>query len=202
MIKNIVFDMGNVLIRFDPELFMSRYSLLEEEKALLRRVVFGSAEWVMLDRGALDEQAAEQSMLPRLPVDLRKIACELIEQWDEPLIPVEGMAELLAGLKQKGYRLYLLSNAAARQHSYWKKAPVSGLMDGVLISADVKLLKPDPRIYRIFLRKFDLRPEECVFIDDTPLNVEGALYENMAGIVFHGDVETLKKELVALGVDV
>lgn len=201
MIRNLVFDMGNVLIRFDPEVFMSRYRVSEEEKALLQREVFRSAEWVMLDRGVLDEPAAEQSILPRLPVPLRKIACELIEQWDEPLLPVEGMAELLAGLKQKGYRLYLLSNAAARQHSYWQKAPASGLMDGVLISADVKLLKPDPRIYRVFLRKFGLRPEECVFIDDTPINVEGALYENMAGIVFQGDIQALQNQLMALGVD-
>lgn len=202
MIKNIVFDMGNVLIRFDPELFMSRYSLSEEEKILLRRAVFHSAEWVMLDRGVLDESTVEKNILPRLPIPLRKIACELIEQWDEPLIPIKGMMELLTSLKQQGYRLYLLSNAAARQHDYWSKAAVSILMDGTMISADVKLLKPDPRIYQIFLRKFNLSPEECVFVDDTPVNVEGALYENMAGIVFHGDVDALKKDLRALGVDI
>lgn len=108
MIKNIVFDMGNVLVRFDPELFMDRYSLTGE---------------------------------------------------------------------------------------------ASKLMNGALISAEVKLLKPDPQIYRTFLHKFALRPEECVFIDDTPINVEGALYENMAGIVFNMDVAALAESLHALGVE-
>lgn len=70
-----------------------------------------------------------------------------------------------------------------------------------LISAEAKLLKPDPQIYRTFLRKFALRPEECVFIDDTPINVEGALYENMAGIVFNMDVPALAESLCTLGVE-
>ena len=156
MIKNIVFDMGNVLVRFDPELFMDRYSLTGEDRKLIRNEVFRS---------------------------------------------VEGMLELLQALKAKGYRLYLLSNAAARQPIYWARAEASKLMDGALISAEVKLLKPDPQIYRTFLHKFALRPEECVFIDDTLINVEGALYENLAGIVFNMDVPALAESLRALGVE-
>ena len=117
------------------------------------------------------------------------------------IVPVEGMLELLQALKAKGYRLYLLSNAATRQPIYWARAEASKLMDGVLISAEVKLLKPDPQIYRTFLHKFALRPEECVFIDDTPINVEGALYENMAGIVFNMDVPALAESLRTLGVE-
>lgn len=202
MIKNIVFDMGNVLIRFDPELFMDRCSVSEEEKALLRKEVFRSVEWVMLDRGTLDEAAAEKSILPRLPEQLRPVACRLIEAWDEPLLPVDGMLELVRTLKEQGYRLYLLSNAAARQHEYWKRAEAGRWMDGTLISADVKLLKPDPQIYRMFLDRFGLAAEECVFIDDTPINVEGAIHENMAGVVFNGDAEALKRELRALGIGV
>ena len=191
MIKNIVFDMGNVLVRFDPELFMDRYSLTGEDRKLIRNEVFRSVEWTMLDRGVIDEEIAEQRILPRLPERLHDAARGLIEKWDDPIVPVEGMLELLQALKAKGYRLYLLSNAATRQPIYWARAEASKLMDGALISAEVKLLKPDPQIYRTFLRKFALRPEECVFIDDTPINVEGALYENMAGIVFNMDVAAL-----------
>ena len=96
---------------------------------------------------------------------------------------------------------YLLSNAATRQPIYWARADASKLMDGALISAEVKLLKPDPQIHRTFLRKFALRPEECVFIDDTLINVEGALYENMAGIVFNMDVAALAESLRSLSVE-
>ena len=116
MIKNIMFDMGNVLIRFDPELFMGRYFVSEEDKKLLRNEVFRSAEWVMMDRGIMNEAAAESRILPRLPERLHSVACELIEKWDEPILPVEGMLELLQTLKQNGYRLYLLYNAAIGQH--------------------------------------------------------------------------------------
>ena len=82
------------------------------------------------------------------------------------ILPVEGILELLQTLKKNGYRLYLLSNAAIRQHEYLARAEASKLMDGTLISADVKLLKTDPQIYQTFLKKFDLKAEECVFIDD------------------------------------
>lgn len=201
MIKNIVFDMGNVLVRFDPELFMDRYSLTSEDRKLIRNEVFRSVEWTMLDRGVIDDEIAEQRILPRLPERLHDAACGLIEKWDDPIVPVEGMLELLQALKAKGYRLYLLSNATTRQPIYWARAEASKLMDGALISTEVKLLKPDPRIYRTFLHKFALRPEECVFIDDTPINVEGALYENMAGIVFNMDVPTLAESLRTLGVE-
>ena len=201
MIKNIVFDMGNVLVRFDPELFMDRYSLTGEDRKLIRNEVFRSVEWTMLDRGVIDEEIAERRILPRLPERLHDAARGLIEKWDDPIVPVEGMLELLQALKAKGYRLYLLSNAATRQPIYWARAEASKLMDGALISAEVKLLKPDPQIYRTFLHKFALRPEECVFIDDTPINVEGALYENMAGIVFNMDVPALAESLHALGVE-
>ena len=117
------------------------------------------------------------------------------------ILPVEGILELLQTLKKNGYRLYLLSNAAIRQQEYLARAEASKLMDGTLISADVKLLKTDPQIYQTFLKKFDLKAEECVFIDDTPINVEGALYENMAGIVFNMNAYALKQTLCALGVE-
>ncbi len=200
MIKNIVFDMGNVLLRFEPELFLDRWTHDEQDRALLRREVFRSVEWAMMDRGTLDEPEAEARILPRLPERLHKAAKGLIEQWDEPMLPVEGMLELVQGLKAAGYRTYLLSNASHRQHIYSQKCEAIGLLDGKLISADVQLVKPDPQIYRIFLDRFGLKANECVFIDDTPINVEGAVHEGMEGIVFHLDAAELRQKLAALGV--
>lgn len=200
MIKNIVFDMGNVLIRFDPECFMNRYELSEDDKKVLRNEVFRSVEWSMLDRGVIDEETAENHILQKIPAHLHSIACDLIREWDEPLLPIDGMLEILHQLKENGYHLYLLSNAAMRQHEYWQRAEASRLMDGALISADVNLLKPDLKIYRIFLEKFGLKAQECVFIDDTPINVEGAIHESMQGIVFNMDAEDLKQSLHSLGI--
>lgn len=202
MIKNIVFDMGNVLIRFDPELFLNRYLLLPEDRELLKNEIFRSVEWVKLDRGDIDEMGAKEEMLKRIPERLHSIAIDLVDTWDRPVIQIEGMYELLGALKHKGYRLYLLSNASRRHHDYWPKVPASKLFDGKLISADVNLLKPELKIYRTLLDEFKLNPSECVFIDDMPANVEGALRAGMSGIVFNMSAEELKNRLRKLGVNV
>lgn len=200
MIKNIVFDMGNVLIRFDPEMFLDRYLISEDDRVLLRNEIFRSVEWVGLDRGTLDEEAAKELILNRLPRRLHSIASDLLDTWDEPVAPIPGTFELVERLKQNGYKIYLLSNASVRQHKYWAKIPASQFFDGKLISADVHHIKPEPEIYQKFLNKFGLVPEECVFIDDTPGNVEAALRANMAGIVFHGNVQELVQKLSNLEV--
>ena len=200
MIKNIVFDMGNVLVRFDPELFMDRYSLTGEDRRLIRNEVFRSVEWTMLDRGVIDEEIAEQHILPRLPERLHDAARRLIETWDDPIVPVEGMLELLQALKAKGYRLYLLSNAATRQPIYWARAEASKLMDGALISAEVKLLKPDPQIYKALLKKYQLKASECIFIDDRLENVQAAFALGFAGIQMKENVGTLVRSLATCNV--
>ena len=187
MIKNIVFDMGNVLIRFDPELFMDRYSLTGEDRKLIRNEVFRSVEWIMLDRGVIDEEIAEQRILPLLPERLHGAARGLIEKWDDPIVPVEGMLELLQALKAKGYRLYLLSNAATRQPIYWARAEASKLMDGVLISAEVKLLKPDPQIFGKVLMDSGMAAYETLFIDDSPVNCAAASQLGMMSLNLTGD---------------
>lgn len=102
MIKNIVFDMGNVLIRFDPELFMDRYSLTGEDRKLIRNEVFRSVEWIMLDRGVIDEEIAEQRILPLLPERLHGAARGLIEKWGRPHRASGGNAGAFAGTESKG----------------------------------------------------------------------------------------------------
>lgn len=118
MIKNIIFDMGNVLLRFDLDSFLDRCKVEGPDRTLLKNKVFRSVEWVMLDRGTLTEEAAEQRILPRFPERLHQVAHKLITEWDEPLVPVEGTVELLQTLKQNGYALYLLSNASVQQPIY------------------------------------------------------------------------------------
>ena len=201
MIKNIVLDMGNVLIRFDPELFLSRYVLKNAaEDAAGAGVPLSGMGHAGPGRAGRGQE--QQQHPARLPEPLHAVAQDLIEAWDEPLIPVRGMLELVRQLKQQGYQLYLLSNAAARQPLYWARTEASRLMDGALISAQVGLLKPDPRIYQTFLQRFALCAEECVFIDDTPINVEAAQQEGMAGILFRQDPEQLRQNLRAYGVRV
>ena len=202
MIKNIVFDMGNVMIYFDKDVFLDQAGVGGEDRLLLKRTVFESLEWARLDRGSLKEGEAEALMCARLPERLHDKVHYFIWDWDKPLRPVRGMAELVRELKAKGYGIYLLSNAASRQHDYWPDIPGSECFDGTLISADVQLLKPDYAIYRLLCEKFSLDPAECFFIDDNPPNIEAAYCCGIDGAVFHNDVAVLRRDLNKAGIPV
>ena len=202
MIKNIVFDMGNVIIRFDPAAFIDRYCVSAGDKQTLLTEIFRSPEWVMMDRGTLTDEQCADILCPRLPEHLREIARKLIALWDRPIIEVEGIYPLIEELKGKGYGIYLLSNASCRQPDYWQRVPAARFFDGTLISYSVKLVKPMPEIYEKFFETFSLSREECFFIDDSPANVEAALYVGMPATVFRNDVARLRRELRAAGVPV
>ena len=107
--------------------------------------------------------------------------------------------DVVRELKARGYTLYLLSNAARRQHTYWHDIPGSECFSGTLISADVHLLKPEAAIYQALFDKFDLTASSCLFIDDFPPNIEAAENAGMQGIVFH-DAGQLREELKARGI--
>lgn len=202
MIKNILFDMGNVLIRFDRSLFLNRLDISEEDRQLLLREVFLSVEWVQMDRGTLAEPEAETLMCRRLPAHLHTAVHTLVSLWDVPMLPIPGMAELVADLKEAGYGIYLLSNASIRQHEYWPRIPGWQYFDGKFISAEEKIMKPHPDYYNRAMERFDLIPEKCIFIDDVPANIEGAMYCGIPGIVFHGDAKLLRSQLGAYGINI
>ena len=202
MIRNILFDMGNVLIYFDRNLFMDRLGVSAEDKKLLMREVFLSVEWVRMDRGSMTEPEAVESVCRRLPQRLHDAAGKLVGMWDRPILPIPGMYELIEELKEKGYGIYLLSNASHRQHEYWPRIEASRFFDGTLISSDEGVIKPQPEIYRLILERFSLKAEECFFIDDVPANIEGAFYCGIPGAVFHDDVALLRRNLREAGVDV
>jgi putative hydrolase of the HAD superfamily len=201
MIKNIIFDMGNVLIYFNRDAFLDRVGLKDpDDRELLKREVYLSLEWSRMDRGSLTDEEASEIIAQRVPERLREAVNRLVGEWDRPILPIPGMEQLIRELKANGYGIYLLSNASVRQHAYWPKVPAFDLFDGTLISADVHLVKPQPEIYELMCSTFSLRREECVFIDDATPNAEGAFFVGMPAIVFHDDVRELRSKLRALGV--
>ena len=201
MIRNIVFDMGNVLIRFDPFLFIEREGITDQEdRKIILDELFNSVEWAQMDRGILEEKTAEPFILKRFPERLHPAVCNLLYHWAIPGDEFSGMRELVAELKKAGYRLFLLSNASTAQHRYWPLFPVSRYFDGKLISCDVKVVKPMREIYQIFTDRFLLDPEECLFIDDAPANVAAAITCGWNGIVFHGDAVQLRLKMRQFGI--
>lgn len=202
MIKNIIFDMGGVLLDYDPPRFIDHLGVSPGDKKLLLREVFNSVEWFRLDHGTIGEKDAAGAMKARLPFRLHGAVDRMLSWWELEALPVEGMAELLAELKGLGYGLYLLSNATVRQPEYFDRLPSAQYLDGRFVSAFYKLLKPQYAIYETMLREFGLRAEECFFVDDSAANVEGAYCVGIAGAVFDGDVDHLRRALRAAGIPV
>ena len=195
MIKNIVFDMGNVLVKWAPETFIKAYS--EQEKEHFRKEIYYSENWLRLDRGELSEEELTELVKSRIPSRYHSDAEKLI-RWYDLSSQIDGMEQLVLRLKNKGYNIYLLSNTSQAFYKFRELFPVIKHFDGTFISADYGILKPDRQIFRLFCNKFSVIPSECVFIDDSPANVKSAAEEGFSGIVFNGNAEELKRELVNL----
>lgn len=202
MIKNIIFDMGGVLIHYDPRHFLDLLGVEAEDKALLMREVFNTVEWFRLDHGTIQEDKAAAAMKGNLPLRLHEAVDRLITWWELELRPMEGMEELVGELKALGYGIYLLSNATVRQPEYFDRLPVSRYLDGRFVSAFYRMLKPQYAIYEKMLEEFGLKAEECFFVDDSVANVESACCVGLSGAVFDGDVLRLRQALNRAGVPV
>jgi len=203
MIKNIIFDMGQVLLKFDPDFFIARAGISDKEDIeLLKRSIYKSVEWSRMDRGSLIEKEAMRIFCHRLPERLHDVAFDLCCDWHNPIIPIQGAIEVLEKLKKAGYKLYLLSNASLMQKDYWKRFKAHDLFDGRVVSSEVGFVKPQPEIYQYLLKQYDLIPDECVFIDDSQANCEGAYYCGIHPIVFHGDYDEVYEEFKKLDINI
>ncbi len=203
MIRNIVFDMGQVLIHFNPDVYIDRLGVPEADRPLLRREVFFDIEWTQLDRGCVSEEEAAASICRRLPERLHGYVRSLVfDWWKGPRMPVPGMAELIAEVKALGYGVYLLSNAGVCLHQYFQRIPGSQYFDGKIISSDRLQLKPEREIFQTLFRAYALKPEECFFIDDLFINIEAARFAGMPGTIFRDDLSRLRRDLNAAGVAV
>ena len=201
MIKNFVFDMGDVLIHFDTRAFADRYDITDEEKELILREVFwGSANWSLCDWGYIDEAEVARRACERLPEHLHKAAYSIATRWWDPIIPFEGMEDVVRRTKEAGYGLYLLSNAGYTHRTYWPTVPGSQYFDGVVASAYEKMVKPQPEFFRLLTDRYGLVPEECLFVDDRETNLAGAEVAGMKSVIFRS-AEDLLRQLKEMGIE-
>lgn len=195
MIRNMVFDMGGVLINYDPRHFIEREGIRGGDAELLLKVIFGSVEWSLLDWGEKTEDEVEPIMLAQLPERLHVPAKKLLHGWNVPTEPTPGMAALIRDCKARSMGIYLLSNASVRLPGYFHTLPASECFDGRIVSALEKCVKPMPEIYRALLNRYRLKAEECLFVDDVPINVAGAMRCGMQGFLFNSNVDDLRKRI-------
>ena len=193
MIKNLIFDMGNVVLDYTPRRIASFFTSDPDELDFLCREVFSNKEWLSLDKGVMSEEQAIESIIARVPEKYHELCRKVMGGWEEFFLPVEGTYEQLLLLKERGYKLYMLTNASLKVYEYRKNSPAFDIMDGMFVSADVHLLKPDPAIYLRMLEKFGLEAEECLFFDDVEVNVEAARKLGIHGHVFRKEPDEIIK---------
>lgn len=196
MIKNIIFDVGFVLISFERKIIYDKYQLSEEDRKKINRELYLSYEWAAMDRGSMEVEEAYKQIAKRLPKRLHPALYDLVFEWDAYAWSFEGMGKITKALKKKGYRLYILSNATKLLKEF---APIliENYEDfsGAIISGFVKTIKPEKTIYEKLLNTYHLKANECFFVDDMPMNIEMARSLGIDGTVFHGDVKELKRVL-------
>lgn len=204
MIKNIVFDLGNVMVDFDLHHIMHTFGVQPEDEEIILRRVFQTSVWTALDRGSVTHEDAEKIMCASLPERLHSaVHGILFHWWRDAMLPMPGIAELARELKRNGYGIYLLSNATVHQKDYFHLVPGSEVFDGRITSGELLLLKPEREIYEALFRTYSLDPAECFFIDDVPGNIEAGERCGMRGAVFFNrNISYLREELRAAGVNV
>lgn len=199
MIKNYIFDFGNVLARFDPQELTAACVKNSEKQKSLADIVFDRKYWDRLDAGTITDAEAKAGFCENLPPELHEDACAIYDNWVKNLPPVDGMPELVKYIKDRGGKLYLLSNISHKFAAEYKDNPwindLFSYFDGLLFSVRIGIVKPAPAIFSRLLESYGLVSEESVFIDDNSNNVAAATALGIHGILFDGNAEALKEQL-------
>jgi len=193
MIKNIVFDLGNVLIRFDEENMVGKYVSDKEDALLLRTVILDRLYWDKLDAGTLSDEEAVEAFKTRLPERLWAVSKEIYYNWIYNIPPIEGMEELVRDLKRENrVRLFLLSNISTYFAENEAVLPVLSLLEKRIYSAVCGMVKPNREIFEYLCKECDILPKETLFIDDNAANIAGAQAVGITGYLFDGDAKKLR----------
>lgn len=194
MIKNIIFDLGGVVVDYDPKAYLYRQFNDPELEELLYNVIFGSEEWKQLDAGTITRALAEQRMLAA--AGRRRYEAQLVlDDWREMMTTRLDTVELITGLKAAGYHIYFLSNLPEDVYQlFTERRRFMQLFEGGIPSFSVKLTKPNRKIFDLMLKTYGLRPEETIFVDDGKENIATAQKLGLTAIPFK-DAMDLHKTL-------
>jgi putative hydrolase of the HAD superfamily len=199
MIKNIVFDMGGVLVKFDRVKFCRKYFNNEDDIKIVDQALFCGIEWIQYDRGIINTDQLYNLVKDRINVNLHEQLRKLIDNWYYDMDLIEGTGEVIRKLKNQGYNIYILSNTNENFHHFKKRLPGIECITDTFISCDYKILKPDLKIFRTFAKTVNINLNESLFIDDLLTNIEAAAYCGMKGIVFESPKQ-LEYDLIGLNI--
>ena len=194
MIKNIIFDLGNVILKGSPNIVLEQIKIDKKQYESIKNDFFN--DWKSLDLG--ESTLSEQLEKCKFDFEIdSEIEEKLLHYYKYRPFNVE-ILELIKELKNKGYKIYILSNNNKEAEKYLLEIPDFKAFDGWIFSCDYQIMKPDPKIYNILFETYNLKPEECFFIDDSRKNIETGNKLGMAGFVLdceHNGIAELRKEL-------
>ena len=197
-VKNWIFDLGAVLLEWNPQAILNVFTSNVDQHALLMREIFQHPDWLAMDRGQLSEEQAIPRAAQRTSLDYQQIKV-LFDIVRESLTIIPDALEILEKASASGLNLYCLSNMSPKNYSYLKqKFNFFGHFHGVVISGLENTVKPEKQIYEILLRRFSLNPEESLFIDDRPENILAAAELGMSVITFTASADCYQKLSEAL----
>ncbi|NHJ19784.1 MAG: HAD family phosphatase [Candidatus Lokiarchaeota archaeon] len=201
MIKNIIFDLGNVLLKFQPSEFLLRFTNDAEYINEFIAKIFRSSVWVELDRGTISLENAEKTFIAKYPGEEAFLRL-FFEHWMEMLIPIEENMKIVKELRDIGFKIFVLSNFIKETYVYIeKKYDIFHLFDGQIISGFEKAIKPEKKLYLILLNRYHLIPEESLFIDDVLFYLKPAKKLGMKTI-WNKPETNLREELRKSGISI
>ena len=196
MIRNVIFDFGQVMVRFDPAYMVSQYVDDAADRAIMEEVIFDRLYWDKLDQGTISDEEVISASRARLPKHLHDAVETVYYNWIYNLPEIEGMRELVRELKSKyGIHVYLLSNISTYFAAHAHEIPCLTEFEDCVFSAVCGKVKPNADIFAYLCGRNGLNPTECVFVDDNPANIAGAEAFGIHGYLFDGDVKKLTEYL-------
>ena len=176
MIKNLVFDLGNVLIEWNSEKILTSFEPEKERRQLLRQVIFESGVWHQTDKGELSLKEACDEVLVQLDDSYHSAVQNIFYNWYEVVEVYSGLQDQIRLWAEQGYRIYILSTTCEIFYRIEKAGllPIYPLLSGYILSSEVGVVKPEPEIYQKLLKKYGIEPTESVFIDDIQANLDTA----------------------------
>lgn len=200
MIRNIVFDIGNVLVVFRWREYFAEFGYPQETYLRLCKATALSPVWNEYDRGVWTEEEVLQAFIANDP-EIEPQIRETLSNLKGLLVMYDYAVDWVKELKAKGYGVYYLSNYSwPAYRDCEEELAFIPYMDGGILSYREKVIKPEAAIYNLLMDRYGLKAEECVFLDDTEKNINGALAVGMKGIVFKNKEQAIE-ELCKMGVN-
>ena len=199
VIKTIIFDIGNVLVDFCwRKMYEEVFGLEGAELERFADATVRHQAWVDLDQGIITTEQAKEAYAKEVP-EYREYIDRIYQEMDKMLVQFDYAVSWIQELKERGYKIYILSNWSKPAYDACKDTALSflPLVDGVVFSYKELVIKPDDKIYDIICSRYDINPAEAVFLDDTEKNIIAAREFGLHGIHFQS-YEQGKAELEAL----